>query len=519
MITKDSLIILQSGTGLTGALCRLGMKSREVPWLHRVFCADLSPEAVASGLRSLLDGLRAAGLKRPDDVRVCLSADAVLFRDWAFPFRARSKVEQALGLLLETEFPFDASMLEHRVCLAGPAPASGPAKGIQAISVSLRKEDRAFWLDVFEAEGLFPRLVTVDPFPLLGGLPKQTGVSLLLHVRRDATAVAVLDGGTVRRIRSVPCGWTPGDETPGLDLSPAPGGGASSSLSLSLSLRDLAVRLRRETALVLEGLPLSPERLSVYGEAFLRNGAAACFSEAFELPVAVLGQDGTLAGQAARLGETDPDRLLALCVAAMPSPAWWRQPAYPSFHRPRAAASGLSGTQGKRALKAACGILCVGLAYLGSVWAEGYADRQQALRHEEAARALFRKAVPDARGSFNPVQMESILKNRIGALRGGAADDVTFPVLRLLEGMHAAVPSALNVRVDRLSLDARRCGLSGTAAGYEQVNAVRGALAALPGVREAKILSAANRTGKPEPGTPAGAVIFEIELALEGGQS
>ena len=45
MITKDSLIILQSGTELTGALCRLGMKSREVPWLHRALCADLSPEA------------------------------------------------------------------------------------------------------------------------------------------------------------------------------------------------------------------------------------------------------------------------------------------------------------------------------------------------------------------------------------------------------------------------------------------------------------------------------------------
>lgn len=511
MITKDSLIILQSGTELTGALCRLGMKSREVPWLHRAFCADLSPEAVASGLRSLLDGLRAAGLKRPDDVRVCLSADATLFRDWVFPFRARAKVEQALSLLLETEFPFDASILEHRVCLAGPAPASGPAKGVQAISVSLRKEDRSFWLDAFEAEGLFPSLVTVDPFPLLGGLPKQTGVSLLLHVRRDTTVAAVLDGNTVRRIRSIPGGWTPEGDAPG--LGPSPNGDASPAL------RELALRLRRETALVLEGLPFSPERLSVYGEAFLRNGAAALFSDIFELPVAVPGQDGTLAGQAARLGETDPDRLLALCVAAMPSPAWWRQPAYPSFHRPRAAASGLSGTRGKRMLKAACGVLCVGLAYLGSVWAEGYADHRQALRHEEAARAVFRKAVPDARGSFNPVQMESILRNRIGTLRGGAADDAAFPVLHLLEGMHAAIPGTMNVRIDRLSLDARRCGLSGTAAGYEQVNAVRDALAALPGVREAKILSAANRTGKPEPGTPAGAVIFEIELALEGGQS
>ena len=30
MIAKDSFIILQSGTELTGALCRVGLKSREV---------------------------------------------------------------------------------------------------------------------------------------------------------------------------------------------------------------------------------------------------------------------------------------------------------------------------------------------------------------------------------------------------------------------------------------------------------------------------------------------------------
>ena len=64
MIAKDSFIILQSGTELTGALCRVGLKSREVSYLHHVTCADLTPQAVASGLRSLLDGLAAAGLKR-----------------------------------------------------------------------------------------------------------------------------------------------------------------------------------------------------------------------------------------------------------------------------------------------------------------------------------------------------------------------------------------------------------------------------------------------------------------------
>ena len=479
MIAKDSFIILQSGTELTGALCRVGLKSREVSYLHRVTCADLTPQAVASGLRSLLDGLAAAGLKRPDDVRVCLSAGTMLFRDWAFPFRSRAKVEQALSLLLETEFPFDADTLAHRVCLTGNAAASaGYKSGAQAISVSLRKDELGSWLDAFEAEGLFPRLVTVDPFPLLVNLPsRQHGIALFLYVQREC-----------------------------------------SSEQENAALRGLADRLRRETSLVLEGTPFVPDRLLAYGEAFLGNGASARFAEAFELPVSVLGQEVPLAGQVARLGETDPSRLLALCAASMPLPAPWRPPLFPSFHRPPKGGH-LSSEHGRRLAWAACGALAVGAACLASLWAEGYAAGQQAVRHEDAARSLFRKALPDVRGSFNPVQMESILKNRIAGLRGGGENDATFPALHLLQDMHAAVPDSLDIRLDRLSLDARRCGLSGTAASYEQVNALRVALSGLPGVREAKILSAANRTGKPEPSTPSGAVIFEIELALEGGQS
>lgn len=42
MIAKDSFIILQSGTELTGALCRVGLKSRDVSYLHHV-TSTLSP--------------------------------------------------------------------------------------------------------------------------------------------------------------------------------------------------------------------------------------------------------------------------------------------------------------------------------------------------------------------------------------------------------------------------------------------------------------------------------------------
>ena len=98
--------------------------------------------------------MAAAGLKRPDDVRVCLSAGAALFRDWAFPFRSRAKVEQALSLMLETEFPFDADTLSHRVCLTGNAAAS-------AGSISFAFPPRGFL--VKNAKVFAPSFIAVFP--------------------------------------------------------------------------------------------------------------------------------------------------------------------------------------------------------------------------------------------------------------------------------------------------------------------------------------------------------------------
>ncbi|MFR0873924.1 MAG: hypothetical protein ACLSHC_04270 [Bilophila wadsworthia] len=96
MIAKDSFIILQSGTELTGALCRVGLKSREVSYLHHVTCADLTPQAVASGLRSLLDGGRGGpetpGRRARMPVRRGRAVPGL-----GLPFRSRAKVEQALS--------------------------------------------------------------------------------------------------------------------------------------------------------------------------------------------------------------------------------------------------------------------------------------------------------------------------------------------------------------------------------------------------------------------------------------
>ena len=86
--------------------------------------------------------------------------------------------------------------------------------------------------------------------------------------------------------------------------------------------------------------------------------------------------------------------------------------------------------------------------------------------------------------------------------------------------MHTSAPPKLAVRVDRLSLDAKHCRISGSAVDYDAVNSLRDAFAGIPGVAAVNIVSAASRTGKNAAGAErgrsgGGTVHFELDLLLE----
>ena len=262
--------------------------------------------------------------------------------------------------------------------------------------------------------------------------------------------MALLDNGVIRRIRTIPVGWTP--ETDAADLN----------VSLSERENDRSARIRRPAAARnvprLDGTPFVPDRLLAYGEAF-RNGASARFAEASSCPFYRAWSRSPLGRAGGPAGRNRPSWLLALCVAAMPLPAPWRPPLFPSFHRPPKGGH-LSSEYGRR-LAWAPAALAVGAACLASVWAEGYAVGQQAVRHEDAARPCSARRSPTCAASFNPVQMESILKKPHCRIARRQGERRHIPALHLLQDMHAAVPDSLDIRLDRLSLDARRCGLSG----------------------------------------------------------
>ena len=490
MTDKDSLILMQTQDDLTAVLCRIGFKKREVVQLRRI---PLTDRTFSEAIRALMEALSLP--KRPEDVRLCLDADNTLFRSWSFPFRSRVKIEQALALLLDTEFPFGADGLEHRTAFAasgaraGAGNAGSGGRNASVLSVSIFRERLTGWLDACAENGLFPRLVTPAPFPLVTALPKLAGSSLLVQLQERHAILALLDGNALVRVCPV-------------------------TLEHSEKTSDATAcfpTLARDAALMLEGLALRPERLLAYGTPLFRSGTDSRLSEAFALPVTVLGRDLPLCGQMTRLGETDADSLLGLCAAVMPLPSPMRQTVFPSFHRKQADTTGNGG----RWLAPLCTALAIGAAFLCSVWAEGNALHRQAQGHETAARDLFRQAVPDVRGTFGPTQMESILKTRIAAMRGPQTEQKAFPVLHLLHSLHAAAPTGTELRLDRITLDARHCTISGTADSYDQINRLRDALTGISGIREAKILNAANQTGK----NAAAGVLFELDLVLEGGQS
>ena len=91
-------------------------------------------------------------------------------------------------------------------------------------------------------------------------------------------------------------------------------------------------------------------------------------------------------------------------------------------------------------------------------------------------------------------------------------------VMPLLQAVHSAVPQGGRIQIDSLRGDTSRQGgqtaaLSGTAADYQLVDSFRDALAAMPGVRDVRVVQAVNRSaGK---GGASSSVGFELQLLLE----
>jgi general secretion pathway protein L len=160
----------------------------------------------------------------------------------------------------------------------------------------------------------------------------------------------------------------------------------------------------------------------------------------------------------------------------------------------------------------------VAFAWLASTGIDIYTEKQRLGRIDQSVEEVFRRTLPQFKGSVRPEQYASIVKNRIDELSQSVAlfgaDARENSSVELLRIISQAIPKNLDVTVNLLTVDNERVRLSGRADGFNTVDGVKNRLVALEDFDQVTITGAKAATdGK---GVQFGLELLRRQLAGEG---
>ena len=160
----------------------------------------------------------------------------------------------------------------------------------------------------------------------------------------------------------------------------------------------------------------------------------------------------------------------------------------------------------------------VAFAWLGSTGIDIYTKKQRLARIDQSVEEVFRRSIPQFKGSVRPEQYASIVKNKIDELNQSVAlfgaDARHHSSAELLRVISQAIPKDLDVTVSLLTVDNERVRLSGRADAFNTVDGVKNRLAALEDFDQVTITGAKAATdGK---GVQFGLELLRRQLAGEG---
>jgi type IV pilus assembly protein PilM len=164
----------------------------------------------------------------------------------------------------------------------------------------------------------------------------------------------------------------------------------------------------------------------------------------------------------------------------------------------------------------ACALLAS--AWLGSTGIDIYTKKQRLARIDQSVEEVFRRTIPQFKGSVRPEQYASIVKNKIDELNQSVllfgAEARHHSSVELLRVISQAIPKDLDVTVSLLTVDNERVRLSGKADAFSTVDGVKNRLVALEDFDQVTITGAKAATdGK---GVQFGLELVRRQLAGEG---
>ena len=160
----------------------------------------------------------------------------------------------------------------------------------------------------------------------------------------------------------------------------------------------------------------------------------------------------------------------------------------------------------------------VAFAWLGSVGMDVYTKKRRLTNLNQSVEAVFRRTVPEFKGSVQSSQYASIVKTKINELGQSVAlfgeEGGYHSAVELLRVISKAIPADLNVTISLLTVDNQRVRLSGQADAFNTVDGVKNRLTALDNFDKVAITGA--KAAKDGKGVQFGLELNRHQLTGEG---
>ena len=150
-----------------------------------------------------------AKIGKYDEIHTVLPSSIVVFKELKLPFTSREKISMVIGFEIEPLLPFSLRDAAIDFIITKEIPEE---KSSEILVTAVQKQQIIQHIEMFEAVGLKPDVITVDVIALYG-LYKQIsayqqlqGGTVLINITSYSTAIAFMINGQLKIIRTLPKG-------------------------------------------------------------------------------------------------------------------------------------------------------------------------------------------------------------------------------------------------------------------------------------------------------------------------
>jgi len=437
------------------------------------------------GLRAALETVTATMSLDGTDCVVSLPAVFFSCRNVQIPFPNPKKIRMVLPFEIEPSLPFPAEELVIDFSVVGPGTMPGQT---EVLAAAIDKGRLAAVLDALAAVNIDPERVTLSGFSAalwISRMSETEGPILCLDIGDAFGSLQVVDGSRVRLMRSFP-------------LPPAAAG----------RTRALQHHIRTTLGALTElgGPSDAPSEAVLTG-----NGVEGLDLEqvAADLPIALrapnlkeeLGAFG-VQGETPGWNSARMDGALALALAEIEGLESL------NFHRGQFPGRKILSRYRENLIKTGALAAAVLVLMFASVLVDAYVQQRRLTKLDHQIEAVFKDSFPDAKKVADPYQQMKISLQELK--KNASLPGESLPSARsidLLKSISESIPDDISVVFDRLVLGPDTILVSGTTAGFNTVEEIKGHLERMSVFKKVTISSAnTDRSGKE--------VNFQLKLDL-----